>query len=113
MRQAAQGLRTAATPGKAQAKGKGKGPGQEMPGEASADADGQAIDPKGGEAGVASADLTQLQEAIRNKTGRTWGELPGNLRAELLKQSQSKYRDDYARLIQLYYREIAADAVQP
>ncbi len=111
MRQAAQGLRSAAAKGKGQGKGQEKGTettAQDAPGEGSPD--GPAMDPKGGQASVTAADLAQLQEALRKKTGRTWGELPGNLRAELLKQSQSKYRDDYARLIQLYYREIAADA---
>ncbi len=114
MRQAAQGLRSAASSGKGQGKAPNNTPqtaGQDTPGEGSPD--GKAVDPKGGTAGVSAPDLAQLQEAIRNKTGRAWGELPGNLRAELLKQSQSKYRDDYARLIQLYYREIAADAAKP
>jgi hypothetical protein len=49
-----------------------------------------------------------LQEIFRRHSGRAWGELPGHLRSELLQMSQSRYRDDYARLIQLYYREIAA-----
>ena len=43
-------------------------------------------------------------------TGRTWGELPGHLRTEILQMSQGQYRDDYARLIELYFREIASDA---
>ena len=46
---------------------------------------------------------------IKAKTGRNWGELPGHLRTEILQMSQGRYRDDYARLIQLYFREIAAE----
>ena len=38
------------------------------------------------------------------------GELPGHLRTEILQSSQGRYRQDYARLIQLYFREIAAGA---
>ena len=61
-------------------------------------------------AGVADADLAALQDLVRKKTGRRWGELPGHLRTEILQLSKGRYRDDYARLIQLYFREIAADA---
>jgi len=55
-------------------------------------------------------DLSELKAAIARKTGRAWGELPGHLRTEILQMSQGRYRDDYARLIQLYFREIAAGA---
>ena len=55
-----------------------------------------------------TASLAELKESIKAKTGRNWGELPGHLRSEILQMSQGKYRDDYARLIQLYFREIAA-----
>ena len=54
------------------------------------------------------AHLAELKDAIKARTGRNWGELPGHLRSEILQMSQGKYRDDYARLIQLYFREIAA-----
>jgi hypothetical protein len=54
--------------------------------------------------------LGEIQDLVRSKTGRKWGELPGHLRTEILQMSQGRYRDDYARLIQLYYREIAAGA---
>ncbi len=57
-----------------------------------------------------TADLSQLKAALRTKTGRAWGELPGHLRTEILQMSQGRYRDEYARLIELYFREIAADA---
>jgi len=68
-------------------------------------------DPKGGQAGTADpATLRDIQEIVRSKTGRRWGELPGHLRTEILQMSQGRYRDEYARLIQLYFREIAAGA---
>jgi len=54
--------------------------------------------------------LSQLKAALRTKSGRAWGELPGHLRTEILQMSQGRYRDEYARLIELYFREIAADA---
>ena len=55
-------------------------------------------------------DLAELEETIRRRTGRSWGELPGHLRTEILQSSQGRYREDYVRLIQLYFREIAAGA---
>ena len=68
-------------------------------------------EPTGTPAGTADPEtLRQIQDLVRRKTGRKWGELPGHLRTEILQTSQGRYRDDYARLIQLYYREIAAGA---
>ncbi|MFO0957331.1 MAG: hypothetical protein U0800_07655 [Isosphaeraceae bacterium] len=64
-------------------------------------------EPKPGEIGRTDADLAQLQQVLKSRTGRAWGDLPGHLRTELLQMSQGRYRDDYARLIQLYFREIA------
>jgi hypothetical protein len=59
---------------------------------------------------AAETDLAELKEAIRRGTGRNWGDLPGHLRTEILQSARGRYRDDYARLIQLYFREIAAGA---
>ncbi len=68
-------------------------------------------DPKSAPGGKAEADLTELKELVRQKTGRSWGELPGHLRNEILQMQAGRYRDEYARVIQLYFREIAAGAV--
>ena len=43
-------------------------------------------------------------------SGKDWGKLPGNLKTELLQAAQKKPNSDYARLIKLYFREIAAVA---
>lgn len=107
MRQAAEGLRAASASRKG---GKEKGQStakNDAPPDGSPE--GTQTDPQGGPAGRGEADLAQLQALMRQKTGRAWGELPGHLRTEIMQMSQGKYRDDYARLIQLYYREIAAD----
>ncbi|MGP0062270.1 MAG: hypothetical protein ACLQGP_01545 [Isosphaeraceae bacterium] len=71
---------------------------------------GTPTDPRSRPGTRAETDLTELKEAIRRKTGRAWGELPGHLRTEILQSSQGRYREEYARLIQLYFREIAAGA---
>ncbi len=74
------------------------------------DPQGPTLDPKSAPAGTAAPDLTELKNLIQARSGRAWGELPGHLRTEILQMSQGRYRDDYARLIQLYFREIAVDA---
>ncbi len=109
MHAAAERLQAAAS-AKGQAQGQDQ-PGDE-PGEANASTDNPSnAEPKSDSAGVAEpTTLAELQERIRTTTGRRWGELPGHLRSEILQMSQGRYRDDYARLIQLYFREIAAGA---
>ncbi len=106
IRQAADALRAAAqAPGTGPpAPGLAQQPGPESP---------DNPDPTAAPAGVADADLAAMQDLVRKKTGRKWGELPGHLRTEILQLSKGRYRDDYARLIQLYFREIAADASGP
>jgi hypothetical protein len=101
MRQAAEALRTAA-------QSAARGPNAPPNGET--DPQNQNPNVTATEAGKAEADLTALQDLVRKKTGRQWGELPGHLRTEILQLSKGRYRDDYSRLIQLYFREIAADA---
>jgi|GEM_PF-1942411 len=71
---------------------------------------GSMPDPHSAPAGKTAADLAELKNLVQAKSGRTWGELPGHLRSEILQMSQGRYRDDYARLIQLYFREIASGA---
>ena len=73
-----------------------------------AQADSASSTPQSGRAGIAVAvESRELKELIQAKTGRAWGELPGHLRTEILQMSQGRYRDDYVRLIELYFREIA------
>jgi hypothetical protein len=72
-------------------------------------ADEAGAEPRSGPGGTAAPDLAELQSLVRAQTGRKWGELPGHLRSEILQMTQGRYRDDYARLIRLYFREIAAE----
>src|SRR5262249_12565789 len=61
------------------------------------------LDPRGTLIGSATPDLAALKATLERQTGRGWGELPGHLRTEILERAQGRYRDDYARLIQLYF----------
>jgi hypothetical protein len=102
MHQAAQGLRAAASSASSRERSslasREKGDPQE----------GAQPTPKEGSTAPGDPHLAELQEAVRARTGRNWGELPGHLRSEILQMSRGRYRDDYARLIGLYFREIAA-----
>ncbi len=78
---------------------------------APASADGKPSSQPGG-GGVASgepqpADMQQLEAAVKKSTGRRWGELPGELQTEILQAAAKKPSSDYARLIKLYFKEIA------
>jgi hypothetical protein len=114
MQKAADGLRAAAQPrrggqpGKEPGEGEGERTAQQTPGQGKPGAN--AAEPHSAPGGTAAADLAELQAMVRSQTGRKWGELPGHLRSEILQMSKGRYRDDYARLIRLYFREIAADA---
>lgn len=39
--------------------------------------------------------------------GKRWGELPGELRTKLIQDIQARYGDEYARIIKLYFEQVA------
>lgn len=39
--------------------------------------------------------------------GKTWGELPGELRTKIVQDMKAKYGDDYGHMIQLYFEQLA------
>jgi hypothetical protein len=53
-------------------------------------------------------DLTALGVPREQFAGKTWGELPGELRTRILQDVKARYGDDYARAIKLYFEQIAA-----
>ena len=62
----------------------------------------------GGEGGMGSAgDLTPLEQQLQQQAMKNWGKLPGNLKTEILQSAQRKANGDYAKLIKLYFEEIA------
>jgi hypothetical protein len=105
MQQAARDLRAAAE------RGAGGAAATSAPAaEPGAAEDSDTTDPQAALARTGTPDLSALQATLARQTGRAWGELPGHLRTEILEMAAGRYRDDYARLIQLYFREIAAGA---
>jgi hypothetical protein len=56
---------------------------------------------------VGAGDLAALRNSMRNQSSRAWAELPGQLRAKIFRMPQVRFRDEYARQIERYYRAIA------
>jgi hypothetical protein len=48
-----------------------------------------------------------LPKELQHYAGKPWGELPGELRTKILQDMKSQYGDDYARVIKLYFEQIA------
>jgi hypothetical protein len=107
LQRAARALRAAAERGASATAAASNRPGAAAPGASEESTNG---DPQETLAGTGTPDLSALQATLARQTGHTWGELPGHLRTEILQRTQGRYRDDYARLIQLYFRELAAGA---
>lgn len=43
----------------------------------------------------------------KRSAGKPWGELPGELRTKVLQEIRAQYGEDYARIIKLYFEQIA------
>jgi hypothetical protein len=44
---------------------------------------------------------------LAKHAGKSWGELPGELRTKIIQEMKAQYGDDYARVIKLYFEQIA------
>src|SRR5262249_10503898 len=60
-----------------------------------------------GAAGVGLPDLSMFGPEAKKYAGRPWGELPGELRTRILQDMRARYGEDYARIIQRYFEQIA------
>ncbi len=63
-----------------------------------------------GEHGIAPGgpiDETILGPELKQYAGKSWGELPGELRTKIVQDMRAKYGEDYARLIKLYFEQMA------
>ena len=48
-----------------------------------------------------------LDTELKRRAMKNWGKLSGNLKTEILQSSQRKANGDYAKLIKLYFEELA------
>jgi hypothetical protein len=62
--------------------------------------------PKGA-APVGLPDLSAFGKELKQYAGRSWGELPGELRTRITQAMQARYGEDYAGIIQRYFEQIA------
>lgn len=52
-------------------------------------------------------DLSVLGPGVAKYAGKSWGELPGELRTKIVQDMKVKYGEDYARMIKLYFEQLA------
>lgn len=60
-----------------------------------------------GAAGGGVPDPSVLSPEMRKHAGKSWGELPGELRTKIVQDMKVKYGEDYARMIKLYFEQLA------
>jgi len=80
-----------------------------MSGDANSD-DSSQPGPAEGDQGTGAAlgiDLQELETELLRAAARNWGQLPGHLRTEIFQASQRKTNGQYARLIKLYFKDLA------
>jgi hypothetical protein len=71
-----------------------------------------------GAGSFAKANLGTLPAALAKELepflGKSWGELPGELKTQLLQDARARFGDDYAPIIQQYFEQIAGgDRTKP
>jgi hypothetical protein len=57
--------------------------------------------------GAGDPNASSLPPDVQKYVGKKWGELPGELRTRILQDVKAQYGDDYARIIKLYFEQIA------
>lgn len=87
----------------------GQGQGQ---GQSPAQGDGQAkdvkpSDGKGGKPGNGGGVSGEVPSIVVENLGKSWGELPGDVKSKITQELKAKYGDDYARIIKLYFEQLA------
>jgi hypothetical protein len=57
--------------------------------------------------GKGTPTAVDLPKELQKYAGKKWGELPGELRTRIVQDMKAQYGDDYARIIKLYFEQIA------
>jgi hypothetical protein len=52
----------------------------------------------------------ELPPDLKQYVGKKWGEIPGELRTRIVQDMKAQYGDDYARVIKLYFEQIAENS---
>jgi len=57
--------------------------------------------------GAKAVDLSRLGPLGEKFKGKSWGELPGEIKNQLISDMKARYGEDYARYIKLYFEQLA------
>lgn len=60
-----------------------------------------------GASGQGRPDPSMFGKELKQYAGKSWGELPGELRTKIIQDVKAKYGKDYARIIKLYFEQLA------
>lgn len=52
-------------------------------------------------------DLRSFDSEVAQHSGKSWGELPGEIKTKIIQQMKARYGEDYARNIKLYFEQLA------
>jgi hypothetical protein len=52
-------------------------------------------------------DMQLFGKDMQKYAGKPWGQLPGELRNQIIQDMKARYGEDYARIIKLYFEQIA------
>ena len=104
MRQVAESLQQAAQQMGLQPSQRSQNQGQDQQ---SGNSDQGADGPQGGYGARGGLSLAELEAELGRISARDWGQLPDRVETELQQAQQKKPDSDYARLIRLYFEEVA------
>ncbi len=57
--------------------------------------------------GGGAPDLSKFGPDMKKYAGKSWGELPGELKTRIIQDMKAQYGDDYGRMIKLYFEQLA------
>jgi hypothetical protein len=57
--------------------------------------------------GTGPQSAESLPPEVQQYLGKPWGDLPGDVRTKIIQDLQAKYGEDYARVIKLYFEQLA------
>ncbi len=69
--------------------------------------DGATLPAEAASPGTGTPTARDLPKELQKYAGKKWGELPGELRTQMVQDIKAQYGDDYGRIIKLYFEQIA------
>ena len=57
--------------------------------------------------GLSEIDLQILGPLAEKYKGKSWGELPGEIKTQIISDMKARYGEEYAKYIKLYFEQLA------